>query len=293
MEQVSASDADLIVHLQNIRKAAIMRALNGVFPGKQVIDQLKLYSRYGVNDSLEVNSGKFIGYEIIVSDKTDAAMQIDSLYVYLDSVVTFNVYLFKDGELAPVMTQAVTTVANKITEVSLTAERILSRGRYYLGYFQADLGAAKAYNEQVDVWNTGCHFSVNAFQATATGATTFNRNELSYTYNALGLNAELSSFTDHTLQIKRKAGMFDELIGLTLAYPVIEQIVYAVRSSVNERITKEAIDKVGVQLDLNGYAPISESPQVMGLKQRIDRETQRVLSSFYPRVKSRVVNVCW
>jgi hypothetical protein len=290
MELAGASDAQLVTHLQNIRKAAIMRSLNGVFTGKQVIDQVRLFSRYGKNDDPITNTGLFIGYELNVAEKPDAAIQIDSLYVYLDSAITFNIYLFKDGDLAPIMTQAATSVANKITEIALSSERVIGKGRYYLGYFQNDLGAAKAYREEVDCWSRTRVFGYQAISAASTGATTFNRNEVSYLGEPPGLNAEISSFVDHTLQIKRKAAVFDELIGLTLAYSVIEQIIYSVRSSGGERILKEQIDKLGIQLELTGSVPVSESPQIMGIKQRIERETATVRSSFYKQQKAIVIN---
>jgi hypothetical protein len=290
MELAAASDAQLITHLQNIRKAAIMRALNGVFTGKQVIDQVRLYSRYGRNDEQVANTGLFVGYEINVAEKPDAAIQIDSLYVYLDSAITFNIYLFKDGDLAPIMTQAATSVANKITEIAISSEMIIGKGKYYLGYFQNDLGIAKAYREEVDCWARTRMFGYEAISAASTGATTFNRNELSYLGEPIGLNAEFSSFVDHTLQIRHKAAIFDELIGLTLTYSVIEQIVYSARSHGRERILKEQIDQLGIQLELTGSVPVSESPQIMGLKQRIERETGTVRDSFYKKPKAIVVN---
>lgn len=291
MELSTASDAQLITHLANIRQAAIMRALKGVFSDPEVIDQVLLFTRYGRNDELIENTSKFIGYEIDVADKSDAAVQIDALHLYFDSAVTFNVYLFKDGNPTPLMTQAATTVANKITEVSLTAERIIGRGKYYLGYFQDDIGSAKAYREQVECYNRAIFFSANAMEAEATGATTFERDEISYT-QPQGLNVEMSSFIDQTSHIKRKAAAFDELIGLTLAYMTIEQIVYAVRHNSTEAILKDTLAQAGIQLEMQGAAPISDSPRITGLKQRIDREARSVRESFYPKPKALVIDAC-
>lgn len=290
MEQKSASDADLITHLQNLRKGVIMRALNGVFT-RQDIEQVKLFSREGKYDRTVTNTGLFVGYEIEVADGTDVAVQIDALHVFMDGVATFNVYLFKDGNPTAIHTISVTSVANTVTEVVPT-EKIIGRGKYYLGYFQNDLGSVKAYREQVECWNPTRAFEAECMQSASTGATTFDREQISYPEMPFGLNVELSSFVDHTAQVKRKAAMFDELIGLTMAYVVIEQIIYAVRSNATERFLKDQMDKIGMKLDLDGAAPITGSPQVMGLKQRIERETQTVKESFYKSYKSRVVNLC-
>ncbi len=292
MPEANASDANLITHLGEIRSAAIMRALNGVFTGMQIIDQPSpLFARKGTDDVAETNASKFVGYEIWVADTADAAVQIDALRVLFDGATTFNIYLFKDGDPVRMWQQSVTTVENTIVETSLS-EKILSRGKYYIGYFQDDLGSVKAYRQQVEHWNKQRFFSALPITAPATGATTFNRNSISYVGEPIGLNLEISSFKDHTIQIKKKAAMFDELIGLTMAYYVIEQILYTSRENKTERYLKDQLDKAGIQLDLNGVAPISDSPQVMGLKQRIERELNTVKKSFYSKPKSQVVEVC-
>ena len=291
MEQPGASDAQLITYLQNLRKANILRALNGVFNDAQVIDQPALvYQREGLNDVLEPNEGKFVGLRIEVANIPDAAVQLDSVQLYFDSEVTFDLYLFKDGSPTPVWTQEVTTEADTLTDVVLT-EKVLNRGIYYLGYFQDDIGSAMAYRQQVCDEVEASYYGIEAMMADATGATTFERNQISYTEQPIGLNAEISSFKDYTTAIKRKAAMLDELIGLMLSYAVIEQVIYAVRSNAGERILKDQLDKVGIQLDLNGVAPISDSPRVTGLKQRIDREIKRVKESFYPTARAKTVEL--
>jgi hypothetical protein len=75
-----------------------------------------------------------------------------------------------------------------------------------------------------------------------------------------------------------------------MAYQVIEDIVYSVQSDKTERVLKDQLAKVGMQMDLNGAAPISDSPQVIGLRQRIERETKRVKNAFYPNPKAQTVN---
>lgn len=290
MEQPNASDADLITYLTNLRKSAIMRALNAVFADYTLIEQTKLYKRRGINDTLITNTGLFCGYQIDVADSVDAGVMIDALHVYLDSVATFNIYLFKDGKVTPEWTKSVTTVANEITEVVLT-DKVIGRGKWYLGYFQNDLGSSKAYLEQVEHWNKTLYFSAQAVYYSSTGATTFDREHRSYPYMPYGLNVEMSSFRDMTSSIKRKAHLFDELIGQVMAYSVLEQIVYAVRINQNANMLKDGLDKIGIQLDLNGSAPISDSPKVQGLKQRIEKQSAEVREYFYPEPKAQSVNL--
>lgn len=290
MAQVAATDVDLITYLGDIRSSAIMRALNGVFNEPQIVDQPQpVFMRRGNNDQLEPNTGLFVGYQIEVADSPDAAVSIDELHLYFDQAVTIVVHLFRDGAVSPVWAEQVTTVANEVTEINLSG-KILNRGKYYFGYFQDDLGSAKAYREQVGEWSEACYYCAKPMQADATGGLTFDRENISYPVPAHGMNLVLSSFIDHTIQIRKKAAMLDELIGLTMAYQVIEGIIYAVRSNATERILKDQLASVGMQLDLNGVAAISDSPQVQGLKQRIERETKRVKLSFYPKPKAITID---
>lgn len=293
MELPSASDAQLIIQLAGMRDAAILRALNGVFTAPQVIDQPRMiHRREGTNDVLEPKSGRFVGYQIRVSDTPDAAVQIDSLQLYFNQAATFNVYLFKDGDPVAVWDQEVTAVANTLTDVPLDG-KVLNRGLYYLGYFENDLGSVSAYRQQVcDEDFDPCYYDADPITADATGATTFNRDEISESEQPIGLNLEISSFKDYTTAIRRKAAAFDELIGLTLAYSTIENMLYSARSNATERILKDQLIKVGIQMDLNGAAPVTDSPQITGLRQRIDRETRRVKQSFYPAFTSKTGEIC-
>jgi len=291
MELKGANDAQLITYLGELRNAAILRMLNGVFT-RQDLEQVKLFTREGKFDRVVANTGLFVGYEIEVAERADVAVQIDALHLYLDGAKTFNVYLFKDGKITPLQSISVTTVANEITEVIPSSEIVLSRGKYFIGYFQNDLGSVKAYREEVDDWACTRAFSAECMESASTGATTFNREQISYPSVPYGLNIEISSFTDHTAQAKRKAGMFDELIGLTMSYMVIEQIVYAVRSNATERFLKDQLSVLGIKFDLDGAAPITGSPQIMGLKQRIERETESVKKAFYSEQKMQVVSQC-
>ncbi len=290
MEQPAASDGDLITYLSNLEKSAIARALNGVFPEKRVIDQIRVFTREGRTDVAIANTGRFVGYQIEVAETSDVAVQLDAVHLYFDSSVTFPLYLYKDGKLTPEWSVNVSSVANDITEVALT-DKVIGKGCWFLGYYQADLGSAKAIREVVCEWNEASMFEAESFTAAASGNSSFDRSGYAETQDTYGLNLEISSFMDHTLQIKRKAAMFDELIGLTMAYQVIEQIIYSTASNGTERILKDQITKVGLQMDLNGAAPVSDSPQIQGLRQRIDRELQTVRALFYPKRRGTTVNL--
>jgi hypothetical protein len=290
MEEAGAADASINSYLTTLQNSIIMRCLNAVFDGREIVEEVKVFERYGQNDQLIANSGLFSYMEIDVAKANDVIAQIDNALLYFDSNVSFNLYLFKDGQVNPLATVAVNAIANTITPVVLD-NMMLEPGKYFFGYFQADLGSAKAILELVECWPKSCYFGAIPATSKATGGLLFDRNQRSHGYNTNGLNLEISSFKDHTRQIERKPNVFDELIGLCMSHAIIEQVIYCVRSNSTERIIKEQLDKIGIMLDLNGAAPISESPKVTGLRQRIDRETKKVKELFYPKRKSQIVNL--
>jgi hypothetical protein len=298
IEEAGANDVNLNKHLEGLQRAAIMRCLNAVFCQPEYLEQVLLFERLGRNDQPVSNTGQFVGYEINVAPAMDIGIQIDSATLLFDQDVTFNLYLFKDGKKSPISVMQVSAVANEATIVNFT-DLILNYigsstkgGRFYFGYFQDDLGAVRAIREQICEQNRTCCFSADAIYAKKNlGEYDFDRNQRAYTVQPYGINLEISSFRDHTQQIVKKVNLFDNVIGLTVAYMVIEQMIYAVRSNTNERILKDQFQQIGINLDLNGTAPISDSPKIKGLAQRIETELNRMRKSFFPKLKSQNVNL--
>lgn len=284
-------------HLFSLQQAAILRVLNAVFREKEYYENVLLYEREDGQTRLVPNTGLFAGYEINIAGDGKRAVQIDSVVLNFDSDIDIQLYLFKDGKKTAIWQQRVLGVAGEATVVPLN-DLVLTAlasntkgGRFYFGYFQDDLGSARAIEEQVDSWASTKMFKATPMYSKATG-NDFDRVQYSEPGYSYGLNLEMSSFRDHTAAIVSKANLFDEAVGLQMAFMVIEQALYAVRSSTSERILKETIDVVGLQMDLNGYAPVSNLSKVEGIAQRIKKEIDRLTPSFFPKPKATTVNLC-
>jgi hypothetical protein len=272
------------------QNAVISRCLNSVFNDAEFFEQTFLYDRCHEVETLVPNQGKAVGYKIEMVKRFDVTVQANSLQLFFDGVATFNVYLFKQGSKTAVKTKSVTTVAKEKTNIDLTDWYLNYKESpvYYVVYFQNDLGSVKAIQEQADECKT-LMFDADSFMADTTG-TDFDRDQLAEYEYPNGLNMQMSSFRDYTQNILNQPALFDNLLGLTMAYQTIEDMIYSVQSSGAERIIKEQLLNIGIQLDLNGVAPISESPRVVGFKQRIDQEVARVKKAFYPKPKTQIVN---
>lgn len=300
MEQANASDADFNSYIAATQKAIILRCLNGIFSDQEYISQSLLYNRQGFsnNDQSIPNTGKFVGIQIKLPGVINLTTQIDSIALYFDSVATFDIYVFNDTMQAPVFIIPVTTEANTQTVVDLQncILNYVSAGNhggvFYIGYFQDDLGSARA------IWETNVEFLAaspyRALPITAikTGAMSFNTKYISYQIITAGINPHISVFRDHTWQIVNKPSLFDNVIGLQMAAQVVEMLLFSQRQNATERGLKSDVEKMQASLELTGAAPISDGPRTTGLRKQIQQELTRLQKSFYPKPKSAIVNEC-
>lgn len=274
------------------QNAVISKALNAVFNKTEFIDQVKFFTPDGSEVEQTVdNTGKAVGFKISVPRDFDKSVQLNYLELYFDGAATFNVFLFKQGSKTALQTKSVTTVANRITAVDLT-DWILNykeASTYYVVYFQSDLGSVKAIRQQGSFDNEAVLFSACPIEAAVTSGTDFDRTSPARPGEPSGLNIQASSFKDFSNNVILQPFLFDELIGLINAQTLVEEILYSVRENKTERMLKDQLTQIGLQMDLSGAAPVSDSPQIVGLKQKIDREAKRVREAFYPTVKSKTV----
>lgn len=290
-EDKDISDSDFNTYLTNLQQDAIMRSLNEVFREPELIEQKLLYTRFATMDQPIDNSGLFSGYVINVANDFGISTQISSATLYFDQDCSFNLYLFQDGVKAPLQTIPVSCVAFQRTAVEFDnlVLNFKTGQKYYFGYFQSDLGAARAIREQVETWATTRCFEAFVFQAPAIGNTDFDHNYRQYGFLPMGINLEMISFKDHTQKILRKANLFDEVVGLQVAAMVIEEIVMTTRTNKDERQIGEIAGKIYAELN-QAYAT-DTVPIMPGLKSRIAGELKRLRSTFFPEQKPMSISM--
>jgi hypothetical protein len=298
MEEPNASDTNLNAHLTNLTNAAVMRCVNAVFRTKDFLEHAVVMQPVAMQAVRTIaNSGLFVGLEINIAKATDIVVQLDTAQLLFDSAATFNLYLFAEGKKDPIATvDSVSSLSAETAHIVLT-DVLLSyisanyqASRFWLGYFQDDLATAQAIEQDVCFEQTKV-FGVRPMQALRSGSDNdFVRDQISYGRQLQGINLEISAFRDHTQQIVKNATLFDESIGLTMAYMVIEQMNYTTQSNSIERIVKDQFSQLGMMMDLNGAAPVTDSPKIKGISSRIEEELKKVRSAFYPKPKAQVVN---
>jgi hypothetical protein len=282
-EDPAISDNDFNTYISNLQNDAIMRCLNEVFREPELLEQKLMYTRWGTQDQSVNNSGQFVGWIINVANTFDTSTQINTATLYFDTDCAFNLYLFMDGVKSPLKTIPVTCTAYQRTVVefdNLVLNYKIGQ-KYYFGYFQSELGSARAVREQVETWATTRCFEAYTFTAPATnGNTDFNHNYRQYGMLPQGVNLEMISFKDHTQKILRKANLFDEAVGLSVAAMVIEEIVMSTRTNTVERQTAEQAGKLFT--DLNQAYASDTLPIMPGIKSRLNNEFKRLRQTFFP-----------
>lgn len=296
MEEVAATDAALNIYLEAVQRGILMQCVNNVFKFPEYITRGLLFDTiWNNNDTLVTNTGKFVGMMFRVPKRADISVKIDSVALYFDTDVTFNLYVYNDRVKAPLAVIEVSATANSQTVVDLT-DMVLNHigpanlgGTFYLGYYQDDIGDAKAYyenmcNPRVDQYAWG-FFNADRIA----GQYNFDRIHARIGNVNYGLNAHVSCFYDHTGDIVSNPSLFDNAIGLQMAAQFVEKIIYSTRSNADERILKEQTGSA--QLDLNGVVANPEGATFSGngLKDQIAREFTSIRKAFNRKPKSQTV----
>jgi hypothetical protein len=300
MEQKAANDADYNAYLQIVQKAVILRALNGIFNEPELLYRGLFYQRWAhaANDQPIMAANKFVGVQIKTPLQIGLATQIESVALYFNGAVTFNLYIFNDIKKQPLFTIPVTVAAYDQTIVDLS-DVVLNYisdsnhgGIFYIGYFQNDLGSVQAIREYNVSFSADTPHGMVGIEAAALSSTDFDRHYIMFSTMTYGINPQVTVFKDHTFEILKKASLFDNLIGLQMAAQVIEQALYNTRSNSGERLIKDAVDKVQANMELTGTAPISNAPYTTGLRKQIENESARVKQSFFPKPKAQSISLC-
>lgn len=297
-EDDQISDEEFNTLLTNLKRSTILSCVNSVFDKIEAIESGLIYQRSNVPASFEPeyinNTGKFCGIRINIG-QGNYAVVIDSLTLLLDSAKTLNIYIYKDFKNAPLATIPITTVANEETSVSVA--RVLNHlssenkgGAYYIGYYQDDLGDARAIDCSPCV-NQFRVFGFCSLEATTNDATGFDKFNYSANYKTYGINLEMSSYYDYTDAIVKAAHQFDEYIGLSMAAKVIERVV------VNNRINDTAVQagsNVSKLYDELNIEPANAQgmPLSPGIKSRLRKELKRLQAFFHQKDKSITVSIC-
>jgi len=276
-------------YLDNLQRSVALEMINTVYSNAPVVDKAKL--AFWRNDltlplQLVANSNQFVGLKIYIG-KGDYGVKFNSVILFFTEAISFNLYLYNDFFLNPIMTIPVTCNAYEETIINLGETVILNNlvpeqykgGRWYLGYWQADILEENP-NVQAVYYPCGYNrfhpltvlaFSANEQADPVTGERNFNRSNIGSNNLMYGLNLEISTFIDATNNIVQSAHLFDELFGLMMACKVIELCKFSYRSNGVQRIVDSLGGLDALNIALNGQPGnyFENKPKATGLIHRV------------------------
>lgn len=285
------SSAEFNTYLGQLGDSAITSAINYVFDQPQYIESGQLYDKIERTELRTIaNSGQFVGVRFRLS-KSDYYLNLINAMLYFDSNVTFTLYLYNEfrGKVAEweVSAQANKQVIVNISEALRYSDASSKGGMWFLGYFQDDLGDAKAISYSA-CWQDTKRFGAWSFSSAVTGVETFNMQQYTETYDTFGLNVEYSVTEDITQLIRRNSYLLDNLQGLIMAAMVIDICINSPRSNRNKRIGDETLNMMFRELN---NVTMENNPTEPGLKSKIRKEIAKVKKAFVDKPKTQVVSL--
>lgn len=279
--------------LQKMEVQVILKSIKNVFGKRERLEKKLLFERFGRQDYINQNEGKFVGVRILPAQEFDKSTQVDSVSLKFDGDVTFNFYLFHDAQpTVPIKIISVSALKNQQTTVPIG--EIISyagagnkSGVYFFGYFQNDLGNVHAINEIVSGFNVMYNFGCVPIELPALAGPAIDVNQISFTMKTHGFNIQMSSFRDFTQLIVDSPHLFDNLIVMQMAADVIELIQNSTRTNKDQRITADMTKML--YTDLNQAVSTEQVPFSVGLKTKIINELKRVRYEFFPKQKIKSI----
>jgi hypothetical protein len=258
-QEVGASDANFNAYLTQLQESAILEVCQKIDNNESdFVQSVNLYPYEKSFSDTITHSGRFVGFEIERRKSVNMLGKIGWVEVAFDTAATFNLYLYNSNKPnAPIVTQEVTTVAGESVVVNLddwyiADDNTFKGGTFYVGYFEDDLGAAKAYakNWEASQYQRGtkCH---NVYQVSLEhSGTAIDVTSNISPSDTFGLNIGIDIYTDYTELFIRNRAMLYQAIQYQVAEKVFHLISTSSRFNANERANES--DKQEMAFEVYG-----------------------------------------
>lgn len=267
-------------YLQDLQKDALVKLCRKIINDKtkHIIDAVLFPNRQSFENKYTVPTG-FVGMKIEPSCNEDILIKITALTASFDGGFALPIYLYNSETGTAIQTQSITcadkeAVRQKVNwSISLNQNR--SGGNYYIGYFSSDASGYQPYKRDYDNANTE-HNYFNAEYAvwdeTANRISVSSDTAIEEPY---GLNIEYTVYKDFTNKLIQNKYMLVEALRLQFAELMVDQILNSTRSSIDERILKEARNIANYNLD--------GSPS--SIRVRLEKEVKSIRKALWPEYK--------
>lgn len=265
--------------------AAIMKALNAVFDTPQIVEQTLTQEITEARGDGLMPSEDFVGIKVSVPAENGYAIKVLQAVFHFDANCTVLLKAYAEGNNTVLWSESVEVTGGKYHIKTFAEDRILSYqalrcSKFFIGYHPSEItGAGKPFLSD----SVRCLPSYFFAATPVYSDTPITESSVKYPSGAIGLDLELQTFKDYTTLIVENPGIFDELVGLIHASLILEQILFTQRINPDQRQALDNQERFSIQLDLTGTLPISDSPQILGMRSKIEGQVKRLKHIFHGR----------
>lgn len=291
-ENPSATTTQINTLLGTMQKSVISDVCAKVIAGKSdFIESVNLYPFSKSFERTIEHKDKFVGFEI-EPVREGIICKIPWVELAFDSAVTFTIYLYNSNlPKSPIQSKEVTTTAGESKIVALdwylSDDTTYKGGKFYLGYFDGDLGEAKAFKNDYNLAGFSVnapYFNINQVSLDYDTTTIQLESVISESYN-FGMNVGIDIYNDYTELVVRNKSLFWRAIQYQMHEKVLNLIKYSTRTNATELKSKDNISKIDFELYGN------KEFGIVGVLGKLNKEIETLRKSlfFVPRITRKTL----
>lgn len=273
-DYVGISNDDFNEDLKRIQINSIIDVIDDVYREPDILESQPLFSDSPDIFEMEKLEGKFVGYEILLREKSNVALQINNAWLYFAETGSINLLLFNQFKQESLFDQVIGVTANDLKEQALGWTIYLSgslmAGRYYLGYLT---DGAPAFKDGFRCANDFCNISICEGSVDKTTETTIDPELWEGEGLDYGLNFDFSVKKDISDSIVRNELTIAKAVALKMTMKFIEVYIASMQSNTQQRIISNVAK---MRFELHG----NKEHGVPGLEQKYTAEVKKVRQSF-------------
>lgn len=282
-------------YIRDTTRYAINKLINRIYEVKKLketvtslIDDLQIFNSAVKMKQKIVNTGAFVGLEIVLKDDQNLVFQLNRVGTQFDEVnPNFPLYIFHSSQIDAIfnptllLTKAMSLEWTTLNDVVLEyyTPNYDSGGRFYIGYFQDDI-EGQAIQKQYDFDKGPCNcssqkYNYNAYQKRSkyvsitpfkvssnnlNGDQLFDIDQVDYTYdNNWGLNLDFSIKCDLTDFICKQRNLFANALQAQVQYTWFEKMTQNVENDgLADKLSTRAAFELYGNNDMEGIGPLKK-----------------------------------
>jgi hypothetical protein len=292
-QSININDVDFNSYLKQLQESSIIEISRAVTAGESdFIQDVNLFPYEKSFKNTIDTRGKFVGFVFEPTNRIDIIAKLSFIELSFNEDVTFNIYMYNSNKPSdPIQSLPVNALANQAVVIPLewfiSDDVTYKGGSFYVGYFEDDLGTAKALKKDYDLASfqvsTKC-FHTRPISLDHTGAfidveSVINESE------EYGLNFIVSIYNDYTEKLIRNKNVLWSAIQLYMG----EKVLTVLRNSTRLNGTNNTlgVSEKDVDFDLFGNAKFNIDGIITKKQRQVD--SIRKMLFYKPLIKRRTL----